>query len=70
MIKNVTKYICDRCGKVVEVDYGEGSPDGWSNIAVKYNHKLLCLDCYKDYDKTLEDFMCNKSDDTGSRIGS
>ena len=70
MIKNVTRYICDRCGKVVEVDYGEGSPDGWSNILVKYNYKFLCLDCYKAYDKILEGFINSKSDGADSRIGS
>lgn len=64
MIKNITKYICDRCGKIVEVDYGEDKPDGWNNIAVNYSHKLLCPDCKKIYDKTLEGFMGNKSDNT------
>lgn len=69
MIKNVTKYICDRCGKVAEVDYGKGNPDDWNNIIVKYNYKLLCPDCYKVYDKTLEDFMWNKSNNTNKSKG-
>lgn len=69
MIKNVTKYICDRCGKVAEVDYGEEKPDGWNNVAVKYSHKLLCPDCKRIYDKALSDFMNNKSDDTNKPKG-
>lgn len=69
MIKNITRYICDRCGKIAEVDYGEGNPDGWSNILVKCNYKLLCPDCYKVYDKTLEGFMRNKSNNANKSKG-
>lgn len=66
MIKSVTKYICDRCGKVVELDYGCAVPPGWDYVDVKSEQKFLCLDCKKIYDKTLTDFMDNKSNYTES----
>lgn len=64
MTKNITKYICDRCGKVAEVDYGNPIPSGWRLIDVKSSQKLLCWACNRAYNDVLVDFINNKLDDT------
>ena len=64
MIKSVTKYICDRCGKVVELDYGCAVPPGWDYVDVKSEQKLFCHDCNVAYDDVVTNFMDNKSNDT------
>lgn len=71
----LNKYICDRCGKEAltapkyygPVDSSE-KPDGWRMADVGFSsNRLLCDECYKEYEsirkeykKRIMDFMKSK----------
>lgn len=64
MIKNIARYMCDRCAKYKEVDYGSAFPSNWKLIDTKNGQKLICPGCVKAYNDTVEDFF----DDSGSVV--
>lgn len=66
MIERFVRYTCDRCGKVVEADYGCAVPSGWDYVDVKSEQKLFCHNCNIAYDDVVTNFMDNKSNDTES----
>lgn len=66
MIERLVRYTCDRCGKVVETDYGCPVPSGWGYIEVKSVQKFLCPNCNMAYDDVMAGFIGNKFNDTES----